>query len=535
MSSPSTASSQSSAGDDFAPLPAELAPGPSGQPTFWAFLRDEGDPELRPSLLTNESSGGCKRRMTYVRRTPSQALAAEQREISISDATRKRDQSFSLIGTANCPIQKLPVELLHAIFIACLPSDEYVPISSRLAPLVVSWVCKYWRRLALGFPALWTSLALECGAGTLQGHCDYLSFASKVWLARAGRRPLSLSLRSRVIWNKDLIGIEHDYTSFLTIEGFMHTCTTLDLGLAITAAQFNTLMDHGFVLVSATFSSVAPSPAYGSEELDEQPIEVEHLKTLEITTPAAPCASLLSRLVLPALKSLRLTDGGPPPLAWAAAASLAERSSAVTGTLELKEFSYTYKCIHRLVLGGSDPTAAHHIANALCDLVSHPSMQNLRRLSLRATPAHSSSSALDADWSSFSLNPLALAPFAEPGTLPRLRELVLGTCVAPDGVLSDVIRTRVEGFLGVARPSTDEHEQEEEEPAEGRCVRLRKLEVTFPSSMGFGFGLGGFHGYDHDLSRSRYRYERDRGMLATLADEVGFELVIKGGTETGEA
>ncbi|KAJ6592359.1 hypothetical protein B0H19DRAFT_886738, partial [Mycena capillaripes] len=53
------------------------------------------------------------------------------------------------------PIQRLPVELLHEIFCACLPHAKYTPASKRLAPLLVSWVCSRWRSIALSIPTLW--------------------------------------------------------------------------------------------------------------------------------------------------------------------------------------------------------------------------------------------------------------------------------------------------------------------------------------------------------------------------------------------
>ncbi|KAJ7611246.1 hypothetical protein FB45DRAFT_1119904 [Roridomyces roridus] len=422
----------------------------------------------------------------YSRRLPSQALVAEQREIpAATDATRQRDQSFSLRGTTLCPIQKLPLELLHAVFIACLPLD------------------KDWRRAALGLPALWASLALECSYSTLRGQCEYLSSTYKNWLSRVGRHPLSLWLRTRGLslgqnlW--DRVGFE--YTSFLTIEGVMHRCTTLDFGIHILATEFHTLMKQAFVLVSASFSSVTPV-----EECDREhePIEVERLQMLNLTTSRGTSASLLAWLVLPALRTLHLKDRHPSAVTWAAVAALAQRSSEVAGTnsFQLAEFSHT-----RSYSNPDSDSVSPDISNAntFSALVSSPAMQNLQRLALRETvPLVPSSHVVAED---FNLSAPALAPFARPGTLPKLRELVLERCVAPDGVLSDVMRTRMQGFL-----DHPEEEEEEEETVEGRCVRLKKLEVAFPS-------LSGFEG----LVRT---YERDRGMLSALAEQVGFELVI---------
>ncbi|KAJ7769986.1 hypothetical protein B0H16DRAFT_1307137, partial [Mycena metata] len=98
--------------------------------------------------------------------------------------------AFSLKST-DSPIQRLPVELLHEIFLACLPPLKYTPASHKSGPLVVSWVCKSWRDIALSLTKLWSSLALDPRHDVF--HCAYLSDA-RFWLGRAGRRKLSLSL-----------------------------------------------------------------------------------------------------------------------------------------------------------------------------------------------------------------------------------------------------------------------------------------------------------------------------------------------------
>ncbi|KAJ7611244.1 hypothetical protein FB45DRAFT_1009697 [Roridomyces roridus] len=453
----------------------------------------DGVPVASTQALNDaETSGSFKEITTYTRRLPSQAFAAEQREIlPVTDATRQREHSFSLAGTTRSPIQKLPIELLHAIFFACLPSDKYAPVSSRFAPLVVSWICRYWRRVALALPALWASLALECGSSTPQEHCDYLSTAFKCWISRVGRYPLSVSLRSRAIRGKELRDVGVDYTSFLTIEGVMHTCTSLDFGLPITAGEFHILMRHAFTLISASFSSVT-----SNRRFDNEPIEVEHLQTLEITITCGYSESALTPLVLPALTTLRLIDRGPPAVTWAAAAALAQRSSACTDSLGLTELSHT-----RSHNGPAHWSSEINMTPALFALVSHPAMQNLERLALRERAPLATSAAFSL--ADTNLKASTLAVFARPGTLPKLRELVLETCAAPDGVLSDVIGTRMEGFLDHSE------DEQEEECGEGQCVRLKKLEVEFSS-----LELGG-------------KYECDRGRLSALAEQVGFALVIR--------
>ena len=56
----------------------------------------------------------------------------------------------------------LPDELLSAIFVSCLEPDDIgctVP-SKHSAPLVLSWVCRHWRRICLATPRLWSGISL---------------------------------------------------------------------------------------------------------------------------------------------------------------------------------------------------------------------------------------------------------------------------------------------------------------------------------------------------------------------------------------
>ncbi|KAH8112122.1 hypothetical protein DFH11DRAFT_540017 [Phellopilus nigrolimitatus] len=59
----------------------------------------------------------------------------------------------------------LPVELLSLIFLECCSTDlGYLgcPKLSRMtAPLNLTWVCSYWRQVALSLPQLWTDISLN--------------------------------------------------------------------------------------------------------------------------------------------------------------------------------------------------------------------------------------------------------------------------------------------------------------------------------------------------------------------------------------
>jgi len=65
------------------------------------------------------------------------------------------------------PVRKLAPEILGEVFKWCIPVARFINdpcgrITPNSAPLLLIQVCRQWRRVALGTPHLWTTLALEC-------------------------------------------------------------------------------------------------------------------------------------------------------------------------------------------------------------------------------------------------------------------------------------------------------------------------------------------------------------------------------------
>ncbi|KAL5492718.1 hypothetical protein ACEPAI_4165 [Sanghuangporus weigelae] len=60
------------------------------------------------------------------------------------------------------PGTPLPQEMMTEIFLRCVESEELPSClpSSTSPPFTLTWVCRYWRRLAISMPSLWTSIAL---------------------------------------------------------------------------------------------------------------------------------------------------------------------------------------------------------------------------------------------------------------------------------------------------------------------------------------------------------------------------------------
>ncbi|KAJ7068694.1 hypothetical protein C8F01DRAFT_1018234 [Mycena amicta] len=97
------------------------------------------------------------------------------------------------------PILTLPTEISTEIFIRCLPDledDDYMGnvLDGKWAPLVLTWVCKRWRDIVLSTPALWRTFSIWHGHD--KPTSSEILEISRLWLGRAGRRQLSLSITS---------------------------------------------------------------------------------------------------------------------------------------------------------------------------------------------------------------------------------------------------------------------------------------------------------------------------------------------------
>lgn len=83
----------------------------------------------------------------------------------------------------------LPPELIAEVFYFCLPSDDErlsMP-ANRLAPLTLSWVCSYWRKLCLKNPRLWADIVLGYHDHEVARELPLL----ELFLSRTGTHPIS--------------------------------------------------------------------------------------------------------------------------------------------------------------------------------------------------------------------------------------------------------------------------------------------------------------------------------------------------------
>lgn len=79
----------------------------------------------------------------------------------IADLSAKRAKAQAYIDVHKAllsPARRLPPDVVQEIFLACLPTKRNAVMSAKETPLLLTTICRAWRALALGTPALWASL-----------------------------------------------------------------------------------------------------------------------------------------------------------------------------------------------------------------------------------------------------------------------------------------------------------------------------------------------------------------------------------------
>ncbi|KAG1738955.1 hypothetical protein EDB19DRAFT_1593863, partial [Suillus lakei] len=71
---------------------------------------------------------------------------------------KKKDniiQSMNLHRGLVSALWSFPTEILSLIFVHCLPETEHLLPSSKLAPMLLTRICRRWRDVAVGMSSLW--------------------------------------------------------------------------------------------------------------------------------------------------------------------------------------------------------------------------------------------------------------------------------------------------------------------------------------------------------------------------------------------
>lgn len=98
--------------------------------------------------------------------------------------------------TLMSPIRRIPSETLGEIFMYCLPSDTQ-PFSVRdmkQAPLLITTICRHWRRVSIDTPMLWSSLHIHLPYRLSEEVAFRRITGVNLWLERSATLPISVSL-----------------------------------------------------------------------------------------------------------------------------------------------------------------------------------------------------------------------------------------------------------------------------------------------------------------------------------------------------
>ncbi|OAX34341.1 hypothetical protein K503DRAFT_747560 [Rhizopogon vinicolor AM-OR11-026] len=90
-------------------------------------------------------------------------------------------------------LSRLPVEVLCQIFVLCLPAEtRHFRISSKLAPILLTRICRRWREVAVTTPSLWCRLYVNILSDREDWRKTTLCYG--LWLQWSRECPLSLAI-----------------------------------------------------------------------------------------------------------------------------------------------------------------------------------------------------------------------------------------------------------------------------------------------------------------------------------------------------
>ncbi|KAJ7689036.1 hypothetical protein B0H17DRAFT_1067551 [Mycena rosella] len=117
-------------------------------------------------------------------------------------------------------VARLPSELSSDIFLQCLPSRSQP--GAPYPPMILLNICNAWREIAIFTPALWASIHIDFPRA--KGFGKLLA----IWLERAGKHPLSISLHRT--FDDDITTVVRRHTQQIKrLELYSAAQTCLDL------------------------------------------------------------------------------------------------------------------------------------------------------------------------------------------------------------------------------------------------------------------------------------------------------------------
>ncbi|CAA7269501.1 unnamed protein product [Cyclocybe aegerita] len=119
-------------------------------------------------------------------------------------------EEINTVRTIIAPIRRIPTDILIEIFHRCLPTEHNVWMNKRQCPLLLTHVCRNWRKVTIATPSLWASVHIlipelpvdyRYGPYVITEHKGQVAEAVErrairvqEWLTKSGACPLSISL-----------------------------------------------------------------------------------------------------------------------------------------------------------------------------------------------------------------------------------------------------------------------------------------------------------------------------------------------------
>ncbi|KAJ7938390.1 hypothetical protein B0H13DRAFT_1698519 [Mycena leptocephala] len=281
-------------------------------------------------------------------------------ERSLSALREEKMLAQERLDSYRYPVLTLPNEIVSKIFIHFLPAyPDYPPLTGLLSPTLLTHVCRTWQEIALGTPALWSTITSYISRIPLEKKVQIFD----IWLARSRFFPLSLQIIAETDAAEILAAVvphrarwEHLELSFLSssrlpvIDGAMPLLRHLDLFLSdfsavatevfafrevplLRTVVLNDVAASSIVLSWAQLTSLTLLGVYPREyvpilqkttnlvhcELEvcfdgdnDQPgpdIPLLCLESLTVDASSSPVTGFLETFNVPALRRLKISEG----------------------------------------------------------------------------------------------------------------------------------------------------------------------------------------------------------------------------------
>ncbi|KAJ7866327.1 hypothetical protein B0H13DRAFT_2670755 [Mycena leptocephala] len=112
-------------------------------------------------------------------------------ERSLSALREEKNLAQERLDSYKYPVLTLPNEIVSNIFVHFLPAyPHYPPLTGLLSPTLLTQICRRWREIALGTPALWSAISSHIRRIPLEQKAHIFD----LWLKRSRFCPLSLKI-----------------------------------------------------------------------------------------------------------------------------------------------------------------------------------------------------------------------------------------------------------------------------------------------------------------------------------------------------